>query len=320
MLEDAHDLFPPCDVPRPLDGPCSPYGAHGRAHLPDPPLRASSADEARDCASSLKDGHASCSSVDVHGVLAFSVPAPALVLRRSRSHSLSGPAVVRSHAFAQKRPSAISSAFTTKSSWPRSPFRACRVRLSTLTAALHRLTVYGLANSCHVSTRAGFDPLLFEDRAFTSHSAIAPALAFRPWRLPAVQRRVSCPPCDVHAPLCRTLTRFDHAHLATFTLETSHRCACVHLSFRTDFRSHRNLAAPALRSTCISRRSRSSGTSVLTFAHVFVVLRVFFRNRDPRSRTCSVTSFDAVLFRFGHLRMPRPASLSTSRNSAPFER
>jgi hypothetical protein len=41
--------------------------------------------------------------------------------------------------------------------------------------------------------------------------------------------------------------------------------------------------------------------------------------RDPRSRTCSVTSFDAVVFRLPHLRMPRPAGLSTSRNSAPFE-
>lgn len=37
--------------------PWSPCGAHGRARLPDPPSRMSSAYEARDCASSLTDGH-----------------------------------------------------------------------------------------------------------------------------------------------------------------------------------------------------------------------------------------------------------------------
>lgn len=184
IFGDARDLFPPFDVPRSLDGPCSPCGAHVRARLPDPPLRMSSAYEARDCASSLKDGHAPCSSLDAHGVLAFSVPAHAFVLRRSRSHSLSDPAVVRLYAFAQNVP---------RHSPPRSRPRALgRAHLSVSTvlafrgsrATLHRLTVYGLANSCHVSTRAGGDPLLFEDRAFTSHPAIAPALAFRPWRSP----------------------------------------------------------------------------------------------------------------------------------------
>jgi hypothetical protein len=46
-------------------------------------------------------------------------------------------------------------------------------------ATLHRLTAHGLANSCHVSTSAGDDPLPFEDRARTSHPTIAPALASR---------------------------------------------------------------------------------------------------------------------------------------------
>jgi hypothetical protein len=46
-------------------------------------------------------------------------------------------------------------------------------------ATLHRLTVHGLASSCHVSTKAGVDLLPFEDRARSSHPAIAPALAFR---------------------------------------------------------------------------------------------------------------------------------------------
>jgi hypothetical protein len=46
-------------------------------------------------------------------------------------------------------------------------------------ATLRRLTVHGLASSCHVSTRASGDPLPFEDRARTSHPAVAPALIFR---------------------------------------------------------------------------------------------------------------------------------------------
>jgi hypothetical protein len=52
-------------------------------------------------------------------------------------------------------------------------------------ATLHRLTAHGLANSCHVSTKASDDPLPFEDHARTSHPAIAPALALRRWRLPS---------------------------------------------------------------------------------------------------------------------------------------
>lgn len=252
--------------------PCSPCGAHGRARLPDPPLRMSSAYEARDCASSLKDGHASCSSFDAHCVLAFSVPAHALVLRRSRSHPLSGPAVVRLHAFTQKRPSAFSFcvhdqellAALTFPCLPCSPFDQ---------HGQHFIGSQSTGSRIRVTFRRELATILFLLK-------IAPSPRTRQWRPPssfdhgvrlAVRPLVSCSPCDVHNPRRHTLTRFGPAHLSTSMLETSHRCACVHLSFWTDFRSPRNLAAPALRSTCISRRSRSAGTSVLTFAHVFVV-------------------------------------------------
>lgn len=235
---DAHDLFPPCDVPRSLDGPWSPCGAHVRARLPDPPLRMSSAYEARDCASSLKDGHAPCSSFDAHGVFAFSVPAHALVLRRSRSHSLSDPAVVRLRAFAQKRPSTFPSAFTTKSSWPRSPFRVYRARLSGIT---------GNTSSAH-SPRAREFVSRFDEGQRRSSSLrrsrlhLAPGNRARP-RLSTMAFALPYS-ASFHARLatftsrsCRTLTRFEPARLSTSLLETSHRCACVHLSFRTTSRS-----------------------------------------------------------------------------------
>jgi hypothetical protein len=86
-----------------------------------------------DRASSLKDGHAPCSSFDAHVVLAFPVIAPASVLRRSPAHSLRGPFRRPPHAFACDVPRLFSLAFTTKSSWSRSPSRVCRARLSTIT-------------------------------------------------------------------------------------------------------------------------------------------------------------------------------------------
>lgn len=123
-------------------------------------------------------------------------------------------------------------------------------------ATLHRLTVYGLANSCHVSTRASDDPLPFEDRAFTSHPAIAPALAFRQWRSPrrTTPRFVSalrrsqpaashvdplraCTSFDVHArnqpPLClRSPVLSDRLPLATEASCTSVRTLrCVRAAF-----------------------------------------------------------------------------------------
>jgi len=109
---------------------------------------------------------------------------------------------------------------------------------------------------------------------------ISTALAFRQKRSPC--RTASA--CHAHlatvtSRVRRTMTRFEPARLSTSMLETDHRCACVHLSFWTDFRSQPELprpirtlrcvpaaSTPALRSTCISRRSRPVGTSVLTFA------------------------------------------------------
>jgi hypothetical protein len=256
------------------------------------------------------------SSFDAHSVLAFSVPAPAFVLRRSRSHSLRVPPSsvftlsrenVPRRCPLRSRPRALGRAHLSMSTVL--AFRPTR-------ATLHRLTVYGLANSCHVSTRAGDDHLLFEDRAFTSHPAnrARPRLSTPAFALPySTTFRVRL---SAFTPRSRrTLTRFEPAHLATSMLETSHRCACVHLSFWTDSRSQpkprRSLrtlrcvptaSSPALRSTCISRRSRSAGTSVLTFAHVFVF---------PRPRTCPVTSFDVE-----HLSSSSPFRSQSSRDAA----
>lgn len=86
-----------------------------------------------DRASSLKDGHAPCSSYDAHVVLAFTVPLPALVFRRSRAQPLRGLFRRPPPAFAKDVPRPSPSAFTTKSSWSSTPSRACRARLSTST-------------------------------------------------------------------------------------------------------------------------------------------------------------------------------------------
>jgi hypothetical protein len=53
---------------------------------------------------------------------------------------------------------------------------------------------------------------------------IAPALAFRRWRLPGRRLCDPCPPCDVHVPQPPAMTLADH------------RCACIHLSFGTGSR------------------------------------------------------------------------------------
>jgi len=181
-----------------------------------------------DCASSLTDGHAPCSSLDAHVVLAFSVPAPALVFRRSRPPPLRGLFRRPPPAFATDVPRLSPSAFTTKSSWSSTPSVSAVLASRRSRATLHRLTVHGLANSCHVSTRAGGDPLPFEDRARTSHPAIAPALAFRRWRLPGRRPRDPCP----------ALRRFMSRSRRTMIL-SNHRCACIHLSFGTGSRCYR---------------------------------------------------------------------------------
>jgi hypothetical protein len=245
-----------------------------------------------------------CSPCDVHVVHAFSVPVPAFILRRSRSHPRLGLAVVRSH-FRTNVP---------RRSPPRPrPSTSCeafgRVHLLVSTAhvsrrsraTLRRLTVHGLASSCHVSTRACGDLLSVRRPRLPSHPATTSALAFRRSRppcrtAPAFRARLSTFTPRVR----RTVTRLEPARLATSVLETCHRCACVHLSLGTDFRSQpkrprsldtlrclRTASSPAPRSTCISRRSRSAGTSVLTLAHVFVVsgplVRSAFAFRRSRS-------------------------------------
>jgi hypothetical protein len=201
-------------------------------------------------------------------------------------------------------------------------------------ATLHRLTAHGLANSCHVSTSAGDDPLPFEDHARTSHPAIAPALALRRWRLPS--RR----PCDP----CPALRRFMSRSRRTMTL-SGHRRACVHLSFWTDFRSQPKhprpihtlrcvptASSPAPRSTCISRRSRSAALPCSRSRNVFVGCRVALPTpcppcdvhvpgRSPRSTPThmfSHTSISAAAFRLqrrGCRDLPAPAS---SRLSGTF--
>jgi hypothetical protein len=130
--------------------------------------------------------------------------------------------------FRDRRPSAL----RPPRSRPRAPGRVHLLVPAVLAsrrsrATLHRLTVHGLANSCHVSTRAGDDPLPFEGRARTSHPAIAPALAFRRWRLPSRRPRAPCLSYDIHVSQPPTM------------ILSNHRCACIHLSFGTGSRCSR---------------------------------------------------------------------------------
>ena len=249
--------------------------------------------------------------------------------------------------FRARRPSAFPSAFTTKSSWPRSPFRVYRARLSGIT---------GNTSSAH-SPRAREFVSRFDEGQRRSSSLrrsrlhLAPGNRARPrlstmaFALPysaAFRARLA----TFTSRSCRTLTRFEHARLATSLLETSHRCACVHLSFRTNSRSplkpplpcphlamrksrsplqrsdrpasldaHDPPALPCSRSRTCSCTSRSLCPALARLS----TFELRTTTRDPRPRTCPVTSFDAVTFRLQHLRMQRPAGLRTSRNSAPFE-
>jgi hypothetical protein len=201
-------------------------------------------------------------------------------------------------------------------------------------ATLHRLTAHGLANSCHVSTSAGDDPLPFEDHARTSHPAIAPALALRRWRLPS---RRPCDPCPV-------LRRFTSLSRRTMTL-SGHRRACVHLSFWTDFRSQPKhprpihtlrcvptASSPAPRSTCISRRSRSAALPCSRSRNVFVGCRVALPTpcppydghvpgRSPRSTPThmfSHTSSGAAAFRQQRRGCRDPPVPASTKRPAPL--
>lgn len=101
-----------------------------------------------------------------------------------------------------KRPSALSLARSRPRALDRvhlrvSPMLAFRRSRATP----HRLTVHGIASSCHVSTRERLDLLPFEDRPFASHPAnhVRPRLSTMALAR-AVQRRVSCSSFDAHAP------------------------------------------------------------------------------------------------------------------------
>jgi hypothetical protein len=67
-------------------------------------------------------------------------------------------------------------------------------------ATLHRLTAHGLANSCHVSTSAGDDPLPFEDRTRTRTRLSRPPSPCDDGACPAVGPAIRAPSCDVSRP------------------------------------------------------------------------------------------------------------------------
>jgi hypothetical protein len=107
-------------------------------------------------------GHVSCSSFDDHVMLAFTVPAFAFVFRRSRSHPRSGFNVVRSCEHPSSIPLRVHASLLLAKQTKRahllvlvSAFVFRRSRPD----ALRRLTVHGLARSCHVSTAQSSDPL-----------------------------------------------------------------------------------------------------------------------------------------------------------------
>lgn len=107
-------------------------------------------------------GHVSCSSFDDHVMLAFTVLALALVFRRSRSHPRSSSNVVRSCERPSPQPLRVhTSGAPCGANKARSPSRARTglVFRRSRPVALHRLTVHGLASSCHVSTAESSDPL-----------------------------------------------------------------------------------------------------------------------------------------------------------------
>lgn len=139
--------FPPCDVPF-CDLGCAAHTImivlrRSRSYVP-------------------LGGHVSCSSFDDHVMLAFTMLALAFVFRRSRSHPRSGFGVVHSCERPSPSPSRVhTSGAPCGANKARSPSRArsALVFRRSRPVALHRLTVHGLASSCHVSTAQSSDPL-----------------------------------------------------------------------------------------------------------------------------------------------------------------
>jgi hypothetical protein len=277
------------------------------------------ATEARDCASSLKDGHVPCSLFSAHVVLAFTVLVLAFVFRRSRSRPRSGHCRRPLPRFRAKRPSAFSlrvhdqdvlAALTTLVSTMRASRRS--------RAARPRLTVHGLASSCHVSTKAGhrsFEdraPLLAPgDRARPRLSALTFASPYSSLRRAPVLRRLRLEVCRARLVSSSKIFRYPCSKPVTPCLRSPVRQDRLPLATEA--------FAPALRSTCISRRSRSIGTSVLTLAQR---VRGSLHVHAPVQSHLSMTSIfrRAPPFGFCHLRMPRPAGLGTSRHPPPFGR
>jgi len=241
-----------------------------------------------DCASSLRsqnfeDGHVPCSLFSAHVVLAFSVPAftkpPCDVSALASAFGSFRRPFLR---FRAKRPSVFTvrvhdqELLVVLTSFVSTVLAFRRSR-----ATRHRLTVHGLRefvsrfDECRRRPSSVRRSRLLLAPGNLAHPGLSTMTS--PCR---TALRGSCSSFDVHASRGhRTMTRFEPARLATSMLETSHRCACIHLSFWTDFCSQPKLprsiptlrwlstaSSPALRSTCISRRSRPVGTSVLTFA------------------------------------------------------
>lgn len=236
LLEGAHDPLPTlrCSEDRSTD-PCSPLGAHGRARSPAPPLRAAPTSEARDCASSLKDGHASsCTCFNVHG-RARLLDARARV-RLSTSAFAPASRILPSSAprFRTKRPSALfPSAFPTKSSLAERTFR-CLPCSPLDDHGQHSIGSQSTGSRVRVTFRREPASILFLLK-------IALASRTRLLRPPSPFDDGVCPavgPASLRPPFFRSA--FVSSRPPRDDPSPGHRRACVHLSFRTDFRSHRS--------------------------------------------------------------------------------
>lgn len=188
----------------------------------------------------------SCSSFDVHVVLAFSVPVLAFVLRRSRSHPRSVPAVVRPRfrANVPRRSPPCSHPFAPCGA-PGRVHHSCSasVFIFRRSRRVHSIGSQSTGSRFRVTFRREEASIAFRPSRLHPHPAITLVLVFRRSRSPcrtafAFRLRLSTPPFRVR----RTMTSFGHAHLSIYTLEVGHRCACVSSAlFETDFRSHRSL-------------------------------------------------------------------------------
>jgi hypothetical protein len=168
------------------------------------------------------DGHAPCSSCDAHVVHAFTVLAPAPVLRRSPAQPLRGLVRRPPRAFAPNGPRPSPSAFTTKSSWSRTPL-SCLPCSPLDDHGQHSIGSQPTGSRIRVTFRRVPATILFLLK-------IAPAPRTRPSRppsprgddvCPAVGSAIRSPPFGVHVSQPPTMILADL------------RRACIHLSLRT---------------------------------------------------------------------------------------